>query len=83
MRNITKCCQKEAMSFVWLILSGSLFQRVGAALWNDLAPERFSFVSLPNPETLSLHREEEQREQGGLYWETNFCRYCSMVLNTH
>ena len=43
-------------------MSDSLFERVGAALQNDLAPERFLFVFSPNPEMLSLHREEEQRQ---------------------
>ena len=37
------CRQKEAMSFVWWSSSGSLFQRMGAALRNDLAPEQFLF----------------------------------------
>ena len=43
----------------------------------------FCFVFSPNPEMLSLHREEERREQGGLYWETSSCRYCGAVLCTH
>ena len=34
---------------------------------NDIAPERFLFVFSLNPEMLSLHREEEWKEQGGLY----------------
>ena len=38
---------------------------MSAALRNDLAPERLLFVFSPNPETLSLHREEERRERGG------------------
>ena len=40
----------------------------------------FLFVFLPNPEMLSLHEEEEQREQGVLYGETSSCRYCGVVL---
>ena len=52
------------MSFAWKSLSGSLLQMAGAALWNDLAPEYFLFVFSPNPEVLSLHREEEP---GGPY----------------
>ena len=36
----------------------------------------FLLVFLPNPKMLSLHREEERREQGGLYWETSSCRHC-------
>ena len=64
------CCWKEAMSFAPWSLSGSLFQRMSAALWNDLALEHFLFVFLPNLETFSLHRKEEQRQKGGLYWET-------------
>ena len=32
------CPPKEAMSFAWWSLSGGLFQRVGAGLWNDFAP---------------------------------------------
>ena len=28
------------------------------------APERFLFAFSPNPEMLSLHREEERRERG-------------------
>ena len=37
----------------------------------------------PKPEMVSLHREEEQREQGGLYGETSSCRYCGAILCTH
>ena len=72
---------KRSNVFCLINLSGSLFQKVGAPLWNYLAPECFSFVFSPRP--LSLHREEEQREQDGLYWVTNSCRYCGMVLCTH
>ena len=36
-------------------MSGSLFQRVGAALQNDLALEVFLVVFSLDPETLSLH----------------------------
>ena len=61
----------------------ALFQRVGAALRNDFAPERFLFEFSPNPGMLSLHREEERREQGGLYGETSSCRYCGAVLCTY
>ena len=56
---------------------------MGAALPNDFAPECFLSVFLPNQEMLSLHREQEQREQGGLYWETGSCGYCGAVLYTH
>ena len=56
---------------------------MGAVWGNDLAPERFSFVFLPNPEMLSLHREEEQKERDGLYGETSSCKYCGAVLCTH
>ena len=61
---------------------------MGAALQNDLVPERFFlfvclFVFSSDPEMLSLHREEEQREQGGLYWEASSCGYCCVVLCTH
>ena len=35
---------------------------MGATLRNDLAPERLLFVFSPNPEMLSLHREEKQRQ---------------------
>ena len=41
---------------------------MGAALRNDLAPERFESVFSPNPEALSLHRErcgENGREPMG------------------
>ena len=34
-------------------LQGSLLQRVGAALLNDLAPECFLFVFSPSPKMLS------------------------------
>ena len=40
-------------------------------------------VFSPNREMLSLHREEEQREWGGLYGETTFCRYCDAALCTY
>ena len=33
-----------------LLVSDSVFQNVGAALWNDLAPQCFLFVFLLNPE---------------------------------
>ena len=56
---------------------------VDASLRNDLAPERFLFVFSPNPGMLSLHKEEERREQGGLYWESSSSRYCGMVLCTY
>ena len=59
------------------------FRGGGAAPPNDFAPEHFLFVFSPNPEMLSLHREEEQREQGGLYWEASSCGYCCVVLCTH
>ena len=55
---------------------------MAAALRNDLAPERFVCVFLPHPEMLCLHREEEWREWGGLYWETSSCKYCGVVLCT-
>ena len=42
----------------------------------------FCFMFSPNPEMLSLHREEEWREWGGLYWETSSCKYCGAVLCT-
>ena len=71
------------MSFSWWSLSGSLFQRVGVALQKDLASEHFLLAFLPNPEMLSLHREQIWREQDGLYWETSSCRRCGGVLCTH
>ena len=77
------CCQKEAMPFACWSLSGSLFQRVGAKLWSDPAPEHFFVCVPPKPEMVSLHREEEQREQGGLYGETSSCMYCGAILCTH
>ena len=52
----------------------------GCALWNDLASEHFLFLFSPNPETLSLHREEEQWELDGLYWETSSRRHCGAVF---
>ena len=55
------------MSFAWRRLSDSLFHRVGAALRNDLAPERFLLVFSPDLVLLSLLREKERREQGVLY----------------
>ena len=39
----------------------------------------FLFVFSADPETLSLHRDEKRRQRGGLYWETNSCRYCGAV----
>ena len=71
------------MSFAWWNLSGSPFRRVGTALRNDLAPEKFLFVFSPNPEMLSLHREEERRERGGLYGETSSCTCCRVVFCTN
>ena len=40
------------------------------------------FLFSPVPEMLSLHREEEQREQGALYWETSSCRYCGASVRS-
>ena len=77
------CCRKDAMSSAFWSVPGNLFQRVGAALRNDLALECFLFGFSPNPETASLHWEEEQRERGGLYGETSFCRYRGVVLRMH
>ena len=79
---ILAAAEKSYVS-AWRSSSGSLFQRVGATLRSDFAPKYFSFVFSPSPETLSLHREEERRERGGVYAETNFCRYCGVVLCTH
>lgn len=53
--------------------------RVGTALQNDLVPEGFLFGFSLNPEMVSQHWEEEQREQGGLYVETSTCRYCGTI----
>ena len=64
-------------------MSDSHYEWVGAALQNDLAPERFLFVFSPNPETLNLHREEMRSERGGLYREINSCGYFGAVLYTH
>ena len=44
----------ENTSALWTV-SGNPFQRVGAVLRNDLAPECFLFVLSSNPEMLSLH----------------------------
>ena len=41
----------ENTSALWTV-SGDPFQRVGAVLRNDLAPECFLFVFSPNPEML-------------------------------
>ena len=43
----------------------------------------FLFIFSQDPEMLSLHREEEWREWGGLYGETSSCRYCGAVLCTY
>ena len=52
------------------------------ALRNGLASECFLFVFLLNPETLSLHKEEEWREQDG-FGETSSCICCGAVLCIH
>ena len=71
------------MPFAWLSLSGSLFQTVGAALRNDLAPERVFVCVLAKARDAQSAQQEEQREQGRLYWETSSYRYCGAVLCTH
>ena len=76
------CRRKDAMSSAFWSVPGNLFQKVGAGLRNDLAPECILFGFSPNPEVASLHCEEERRERGVLYAETSFCRYRGVVSCT-
>ena len=63
------CHQKDSMfSALWSMSLGSLFQRVGAALWNDDLYARVPFVCI---------LREEQRERDGLYGAASSCRYCA------
>ena len=63
------CRRKEAMSFARRSLSGNLFQRVGAALRNDLAPERFVFMEKSSEENISKRLEGGQ----GSSYTAKFC----------
>lgn len=48
--NKTSPATEKRVHFAFWSVSGNLFQRVGAVLWNDLAPRCFLFVFSPNPE---------------------------------
>ena len=67
---------KEAMSSAFGTVSGSLFQRLGAALRNGLGPGHLMFVFPLNPQMLSQHREVKQREWDRSYGERRSCGCC-------
>ena len=67
---------KEAMSSAFWTVSGSLFQRLGAALRNGLGPGHLMFVFPLNPQMLSQHREVKQREWDRSYGERRSCGCC-------